>query len=259
MYILKLGMKGLARGKLLNFTASFRHQVDATSGKSFTFKELSSFARKLGSAMIKRGLQKGDVFAIHLPKVPDYAIVLYGVPLVGGVTTPLNPNFTEDELLHRMQLTKAKYIITTPSHADLLQRVSSRVGMKELFVLGSAPGCTSLSTLLEDDGSARGFDVDPRNDVFYILYTSGTTGLPKGVMLTHRNLVTRMVAKSSMKPAAKLESDQEAVLVFLPFFGSYMLGFALICALFLGQKVVCMETFDEALMVQYIEKFKVSL
>ena len=226
---------------VLSPAASFRHQVDAQSGESSTFKQLSSFARKLGSAMIKRGLQKGDVFAIHLPSVPEYAIVLYGVPLVGGVITTLNPNFTEDELLHRMQLAKAKYIITTPLHAELIQRVCSKVGMKEVFVLGSAPDCTSLSTLLKDDGSARGFDVDPRNDLFYILYSSGTTGLPKGVMLTHRNLVARTVAKSSMKPAASLESEQEAVLVFMPMFGSYMLGFALISGLYLGKKVVCME------------------
>ena len=256
--VFELGSERVSSLIVSEFRASLCHQVDALSGETFTFKQLSSFARKLGSAMIKRGLQKGDVFAIHLPNVPEYAIVLYGVPLVAGVITTLNPNYTEDELLHKMQLTKAKYIITTPSHAELIQRVSSKVGMKEVFVLGSAPGCTSFSTLLEDDGSARGFDVDPRNDVFYILYSSGTTGVPKGVMLTHRNLVTLAVLQSSVEQAASLVSEQEAMLVFMPFFGAFMLCLALICGLYLGKKLVCMEKFDEALMVQYMERFKAS-
>ena len=87
--------------------------------------------------------------------------------------------------------------------------------------------------------------MDPRNDVFYILYSSGTTGVPKGVMLTHRNLVTLAVLQSSVEQAASLVSEQEAMLVF-------------ICGLYLGKKLVCMEKFDEALMVQYMERFKAS-
>ena len=208
--------------------------------------------------MIKRGLQKGDVFALHLPNCIEYPILLYGVPLVGGVVTTLNPNFTDDELAFQLKNSRAKYIITTPTSADKIRLVTSRLRMEEVFVLGSSPGCTSFATLIRDDGRAHGFKVDPRNDLFCLPYSSGTTGFPKGVMLTHHNLVAQSSILASLLKLIPQPSSQAVSLAFLPFYHIYMLTLALGLQLYRGDKVVLLAKFDGEFMLQCIQKFKVS-
>ena len=230
-------------------------KVDGQSGRSYTFNQLSSFSRKVGSAMIKRGLQKGDVFALHLPNLPEYPILLYGVSSVGGVVTTLNPRYTQEELVFQLKNCRAKYIITMPPFVEKIKQVSSEVGISEIFVLGNALGCTPFSVLLADDGGARGFKVNPREDLFCLPYSSGTTGLPKGVMWTHYNLVAHTLIRD-FSPVEQ-NPEQDVLLGFLPFFHSMLLSGALGGFLFQGNKIVSMSQFDGELMLKFIQKYKV--
>ena len=234
-------------------------QVDSQSGRSYTYKQISIFARNVASAMINRGLQKGDVFALHLPNVAEYPILLYGVPLVGGIITPLNPHCTDEELTFQLKSSRAKYIITTPPFAEKIKNITTRLGMvKEVFVLGNAPGCTPFADLIGDGCKTCGFKVDPRNDVFCLPYSSGTTGLPKGVMLTHRNLVAYTAIRFAMAPPSSQRSSQPVTLIFLPLYHIYMLSAGLGLQLYRGSKVVLIAKYDGESMLQCIQKFRVS-
>ena len=207
--------------------------------------------------MMKRGLQKGDVFALHVPNCIEYPILLYGVSLVGGIVTTLNPQFTEEELKFQLQNSRTKYIITLPSLAGKIARIAPTVGIREVFVLGSAPGCTPFAALLSDNGRTRGFKVNPKKDVFCLPYSSGTTGLPKGVMLTHYNLVAHIFMLDSLRKLLPESPNQLVALVFMPFYHIAMLSGALGFTLFQGNKVVTMAKFDGELLLQSAQKFKV--
>lgn len=89
-------------------------QIDAVSGRKFSFHQLKDQTRRFSSALTKKDFRKGDVLAMYLPNVIEYPIIFYGVANLGGIVTTLNPRSSQDDLVHFLKLSRAKFLVTTP-------------------------------------------------------------------------------------------------------------------------------------------------
>src|SRR5262245_57164636 len=86
--------------------------IDGPSGRTLTFAEVADGAQRVAAAMAKRGLRKGDVFAIYCPNLPEYAVAVHGVIMLGGMVTTANPLYTAEELAHQLNDAGATYLLT---------------------------------------------------------------------------------------------------------------------------------------------------
>lgn len=214
--------------------------VDGPSGRTISFTELRFLVHSFASGLARRGFSKGDVFAIFSPNVPEYAVAWHGVALAGGVNTTINPLYTPEELAFQLNDAGAVYLLTIPQFLDRALEAARQSAIKEVFVLGEAEGATPFTALLDLDPQPTNVDIDPSEDLVVVPYSSGTTGLPKGVMLTHHNLVANIC---QAEPVLTLDENDTAIGV-LPFFHIYGMTVIMNSALHRGCTVVTMPRFD---------------
>src|SRR4029079_122704 len=163
--------------------------IDGPTGRKVTFQQLADSISIVAHNLAQRGFKKGEVFGILSANCPEYAIAFHAVATLGGIVTPMNPLYTRHEIAHQLRDSGARFLVTLPSFVEKAGEACADAGVEELFVFGSAPGGTSFDTLLVDNGRAEQTEVNPLEDLVALPYSSGTTGFPKGVMLTHHNLV----------------------------------------------------------------------
>jgi acyl-CoA synthetase (AMP-forming)/AMP-acid ligase II len=214
--------------------------VDGPSGRTLTYGELSGAIVQCAAGLHARGFRKGDVFAIYSPNLPEYAIAFYGAAMAGGINTTLNPLYTPDEAAHQLEDAGAKYLLTVPQFLEKAQKAADEAGIEEVFVFGEAEGATPFSELIEHRHDPPDVFIEPSEDLVALPYSSGTTGLPKGVMLSHRNIVAN-IAQSL--PIEGIQEGEVTVGV-LPFYHIYGMTIILSMALKAGAKIVTMPKFD---------------
>ena len=229
--------------------------IDAPSGRALTYREWGEVVRKAAAGLARRGLRKGDVFAIYSPNLPEYAVALHAVSLAGGVTTTISPLYTAAELGHQLTDAGAQYIVTVPSFLAKAQEAARECGLREVFVFGEAEGATPFASLLEGGTDLPTVPIDPRRDVVVLPYSSGTTGLPKGVMLTHYNLVANLL---QAERALGMRED-DVVLGVLPFFHIYGMLVIMNLGLYAGATVVTMPRFDLEQCLEAMQNYGVTL
>ncbi|MCG8469483.1 MAG: AMP-binding protein, partial [Gemmatimonadetes bacterium] len=185
-----------------------------------------------------------DVVAICSPNVPEYAIAFHAVAMAGGCNTTLNPLNTEDELIHQVGDSGAKWFVTVPALLDKARAVASETDVEEIFVFGEADGATPFAELLAagaGEGSVSPAGVaDPATDLVTLPYSSGTTGRPKGVMLTHENLVANIEQYRATDPIGR----DDVVIAVLPFFHIYGMVVIMSACLREGATLVTLPRFD---------------
>lgn len=173
--------------------------VDAATTRELTYRKLRTSAERFG-----RGLQeqwrwrKGDVLAIMTPNTIDVAPATFGTFLIGGVVCPLNHMYTVEELVSQLSSSRAKGLLTDMACLDLARKAASKVGLSQdrILLIGDGSPTTALqhfSTLEGASGTAERVDINAKEDLAYLVYSSGTTGVPKGVKLTHRNIIASIV------------------------------------------------------------------
>jgi acyl-CoA synthetase (AMP-forming)/AMP-acid ligase II len=219
--------------------------IDAASGRTLTYGGWADSVRRVATGLSRRGLRKGDVFAIYSPNLPEYAIAFHAVSLLGATVTTINPAYTVDELTRQLADSRAKYLLTTPPFLDKAEKS----GVREIFVIGD-----SFDELLKSDGDVPNVAIDPANDVVAMPYSSGTTGMPKGVMLTHRNLVANIVQCARVFGVRR----DDVALAVLPFFHIYGMNVIMNLGLHLGATIVTMPKFDLKECLQAIEKYRIT-
>ena len=229
--------------------------IDGPSGRTLTYGEFEHAVRRVAASLAKRGFRKGDVFGIFSTNSPEYGIIFHAVSMLGGVNTTLNPLYTAEEARFQLKDARPKFLVTAPMFMDKASAAAEDTGIEELFVFGEAEGATPFSSLLEGDGEVPRVEIDPRNDLVALPYSSGTTGLPKGVMLTHYNLVANL---RQMDGLDYFHRD-DTLLCVLPLFHIYGLVVVLNMGLHLGATIVTTPRFDLEQFLAMIEKYRVTL
>jgi acyl-CoA synthetase (AMP-forming)/AMP-acid ligase II len=214
--------------------------IDGDSGRVITYKELAESVERMAASLSARGFKKREVFAIFSPNVPEFPIALYAVATLGGTCTTINPLYTADEVAHQLKDAGAKYLLTVPALMEKAEEAAAEAGIEEIFVIGKASGATPFASLLEGDAAVPEVRINPREDIFALPYSSGTTGLPKGVMLTHYNLVANLCQQEPVNPIA----ETDTLLCILPLFHIYGMAVILNTGLHSGATIVMMQRFD---------------
>ncbi|MBI4907813.1 MAG: AMP-binding protein [Acidobacteria bacterium] len=226
--------------------------VDAPSGRSLTYNDVKSKSLAVAAALARRGLGKGEKVAIISPNLPEYVLTVHGTIRAGGTITTMNPLYTEAEVHHQLEDSDARFFVTTP---DLLAKAKSAAAgthVQEIFTIGQIEGATPFEALTSDTGVAPDVPINPAEDVAAMLYSSGTTGLPKGVMLTHRNLVAALTQTNNL-----LGEGMNRSLLVLPVF--HIFGFHAITNYDLSQggTVVMMPRFDMEQFLGHIQNYNI--
>ena len=232
--------------------------IDGPTGRTLTYAELATGIRKAATGLAQRGMSKGDVMGIYCPNIPEYSLIFNAVASLGGINTTVNPLYTAGELAKQLNDANARFLVTVPPFLDKALEAAGNSPVEEVFVLGEGEGATPFATLLSAGDDPPRVDIDPRNDLVVLPYSSGTTGLPKGVMLTHHNLVANLCQIEGFEAEERMGEDQ-TILAMLPFFHIYGMVVVMKLALAGGATVVSMPRFDMQEFLELIEKYKVTL
>jgi len=227
--------------------------IDGPSGRTITYEQLSGAVRSVAAGLAGKGFGPGDVFAIFSPNLPEYAIAFHAVASLGGITTTANPLYTVDELTFQLKDSGAKYLLTVPPFLETATDAAGRAGLAEIFVFGEAPGATPFASLMSSDAPPH-TDVDAHNDLVVLPYSSGTTGYPKGVMLTHHNLVANVCQMNAVAPVGR----SDTIIGVLPFFHIYGMTVIMNAAIRRGATIVTMPRFDLEQFLQLMQDYTIT-
>ena len=215
--------------------------VDSASGRAIAYGDLPAEIAALAGGLARAGHAPGDVVGVVLPNVPEFAVVFHAVLERGGVVTPVNPALTPAEIGTQLRDARARFVVTSP---ELAPAVAAAAGDARVLLVGTE--------------ELRGESVAPEpagaDDLAALPYSSGTTGFPKGVMLTHRNLAANIV---QVEGAFRCD-EGDVLLAVLPYFHIYGLTVNMNFALARGATVVTMARFDLAGFLETIERHRVT-
>ena len=227
--------------------------IDGPSGRSYTFQQLSDAIHALAGGLAARGFGRGNTLALMAPNVPEYAIVFHAVAVVGGTVTTINPTYGAEEVAFQLRDAGATELVTIGMFAEVALAAAAQVGITEVITLDGAEGTTSILSIFGEPVAQT--PVDVRDDVVVLPYSSGTTGLPKGVMLTHHNLVANIC---QCDHAIVYTPDGEVALAFLPFFHIYGMQVLMNGLLANGVTVVTLPRFDLDQALGLVQEHRIS-
>jgi acyl-CoA synthetase (AMP-forming)/AMP-acid ligase II len=228
--------------------------VDAASGRSISYGRLAGGVERVAAGLAARGFGEGDVLALYSPNLPEYVLAAYGAMAAGGVVTGANPLLTAEELAGQLADAGASILVTVPPFLDRARAAAEKAGVDEVLVFGEAEGATPFSVLVAHDHPPAVAAIDPEDTLASLPYSSGTTGLPKGVELTHGMLVTN--ARQSQ--ATMGVSEDDVVLAVAPLFHALGFNTVLACGLRAGATVVTMPRFDLEDFLRVVQEHRVS-
>ncbi|MFD4259602.1 4-coumarate--CoA ligase family protein [Streptomyces sp. NPDC058534] len=215
--------------------------IDGTDGTTLTYEQVDRFHRRVAAALAEAGVRKGDVLALHSPNTVAFPLAFYAATRAGASVTTVHPLATAEEFAKQLGDSRARWIVTVSPLLDTARRAAELAGgVQEILVCDSAPGHRSLIDMLASAAPEPKIAIDPAEDVAALPYSSGTTGTPKGVMLTHRQIATNLAQLEPLMPAA----PGDRVLAVLPFFHIYGLTALMNAPLRLGATVVVLPRFD---------------
>ncbi|HEY1298241.1 MAG TPA: AMP-binding protein [Chloroflexota bacterium] len=232
--------------------------IDGASGRTLSYAQLQDLIRRAAAGLAARGMSKGDVLAIYSPNVPEYAVAFHAAATLGGISTTVNPLYTPRELAQQLNDSKASYLLTVPPFMDnARQAMTQAPSVREIFVLGEAEGATPFANLFQHGNEPPRVTIDPRQDLVVLPYSSGTTGLPKGVMLTHYNLVAELHMNAG-RPDIVFPNENDTLLAFLPYFHIYGIVMFLSYGLRHGTTIVNMARFDLEQFLELVQRYGVT-
>jgi len=230
--------------------------IEGPTGRTITYQQLADSVRRVAANLAARGFKKGDVLGIVSQNVPEYAIAFHAVSLLGGVATLINPLYTDHEIALQLNDSGARLLIAGDAFVDkALAAARQAPNVEQVFVFGEAEEAIPFSSLMESLGEPPEVDIDPRADLVVLPYSSGTTGLPKGVMLTHYNLVANLRQMEGMD----YFTEADTLICVLPLFHIYGLVVILNMGLSMGSTIVTLPRFDLEDFLRAAQDYEVSL
>lgn len=224
--------------------------IDGVDSRKFTAKNFIDQVKRLAGGLLEAGHIKGKTVALMAPNSPEYCIIFHAVAWAGGTITTLNPTYTSSEIHHQLKDSSADFLITIPETLNIAQNGAASLNNVEICVIGEAVGVHSLSQFF---GKALELQVpvDLDRHSMVLPYSSGTTGLPKGVCLSHRNLVMNI---DQVATAAEFKRG-ETTAAFLPFFHIYGMTVLMNMHLACGGILVTMPRFDLDLFLRICQDY----
>ncbi|XP_063821991.1 uncharacterized protein LOC135071999 [Ostrinia nubilalis] len=228
--------------------------INGSTGESISYTDLAKKIVNVATSLSKLGVRQGDVVAICSENRIEYLIANIATYYLGAVSTFLNIAYTKDELIHTSNISKPKFAFLSPDAQKLhFDTLKNHTTITKFIVFGDVAtteiGFDKL-TLDDPNGSVFPADFYGQAQTALILYSSGTTGLPKGAKITHLNLIVTVFQSSTQPDVSK------SLLTVAPWCNTMGI-MTLTDALMLGKTVVFLRRFDESLYLQVIEKYKV--
>ena len=229
--------------------------------QQLTYADLLDQTNRMATALLRLGLQPGDRVMLMLPNCPAYAIAYYGTLKAGGIVAQTNPLYVEREIEHLARDCEARFIVTVDALYPRVRAVRPRTSLEHVIVANLAnaeldAAALRLEPLLaEQPAGDPGVAVDP-DAVAVLQYTGGTTGLPKGAMLSHSNLVANVLQTEAMGEPA--EPGDVRILTILPLFHSYGMTCCLNLGLHIGARLVLLPRFDIDHVMQAIKRHRIT-
>ncbi|XP_044463078.1 4-coumarate--CoA ligase CCL1-like [Mangifera indica] len=234
--------------------------INGSTGESFSYADVELTARKVGTGFAKFGIKKGDVIMLLLQNCPEFVFAFLGASYIGAISTTANPFYTPAEIAKQAAASKAKLIITQAVYAAKVKDFAEENGIK-IITTDSPPDekWSHFSELTqEDESQIPAVKISP-DDVVALPYSSGTTGLPKGVMLTHKGLVTSVAQQVDGENPNLYFHKEDVILCVLPLFHIYSLNSVLLCALRVGAAILIMQKFEIIPLAELVQKHKVTI
>jgi acyl-CoA synthetase (AMP-forming)/AMP-acid ligase II len=225
--------------------------IDGATGVVTTHGALRDRVRAVAAGLAARGIGPGDVVAIFSPNVPDYAATFLGVAAAGATNTTANGLYGVKELIFQLRDCQARMLITHPVLADTALAAAREVGITDVVSFGEMDGTQPFESLLVDHPAAA-VTISPMRDTVSLPYSSGTTGLPKGVRLTHTNLVANV---HQLEEIFEL-GPRDVIMGILPFFHIYGQTVVMCAGLRAGASIVTMARFDLEQYLSLIQEHK---
>ncbi|CAM8986769.1 unnamed protein product [Rhodiola kirilowii] len=243
--------------------------VVGSTGKTYSYSETHLLCQRTAAGLAKLGIRKGDVVMILLQNCAEFAFTFFGASMIGAVTTTANPFYTSAEIYKQMVAAGAKLIVTQAQYVEKLKK-DDQGGDDELpkihedfkvVTIDDPPEdkCLHFSTLSEANEAEIPEVAIDADDPVALPFSSGTTGLPKGVILTHKNLITSVAQQVDGENPNLYLSHSDMVLCVLPLFHIYSLNSVLLCSMRAGSGVLLMHKFEIGTLLQQIEKHRVSV
>lgn len=252
-------------------------------GREVTFKELDDASDRFATALSKMGVKKGDKVALFLPNCPQFAIAYYGALKVGAIVTAINPLYKPREVNFQLKDSGAETIVALDLLYPVVEQAKRDTALKNIIITSIAdylppikrvlgkllgkvktlkvpkgPSIYYLMDLLKEyPPEPPKVEVDPKEDIAVLQYTGGTTGLPKGAMLTHYNLVANTLQTKAWIP--DFEEGKEVVIGVLPWFHIYGQTVVMNLGTAAAAKVIVFPRFDAEEVMKAIQKYKATL
>jgi acyl-CoA synthetase (AMP-forming)/AMP-acid ligase II len=230
--------------------------VCGATGRSHTYAGLAKAVRQVAAALHARGIRKGDVVGLVSPNTPDFAVVFYAVATLGAICSTVNPIATAEEIGAQFADSEAMMLFTIPELYDKCEAASRLAStVREIAVFGEHEGAVPYAEFFTHGDNPPHVEIDPATDVCVLPYSSGTSGIPKGVMLTHRNLVANLC---QMRYPDTMLTSTDTVVGVLPFFHIYGMVVIMGYALIEGATIVSMPRFELEAFLKVLQDHKVT-
>lgn len=238
--------------------------TDAITGQSHTYRQLKAQSMRLGKGLVEKlKWKKNDVICVFSPNEIDFPIILLGALLAAGIITPANPSYTTNELVHQLRDSGARACVVHPDLLSIALPAAKEVGIAPdaVFCFGGKDVGPVRPWQVLLAGSEIGFSkvkaIDNRNDLAYLVYSSGTTGLAKGVELTHRNIVSN-IQTNYMFDGQELVSGRDVFVAVLPFYHIFGLTCIVQQCLKRQIQIIVHQAFDLERFLKSVQQYKIT-
>ncbi|XP_047165936.1 4-coumarate--CoA ligase CCL1-like [Vigna umbellata] len=245
--------------------SQFQHRtclIDGDTGETLTYAEVDLAARRIAAGLHNIGIRQGDVVMLVLRNCPQFALAFLGASHRGAVITTANPFYTPQELAKQATATKTRLVITQSAYVDKIKSFADGTDVMVMCIDTCPPendGVLHFSTLTNaDETEAPAVKISP-DDVVALPFSSGTSGLPKGVMLSHKNLVTTISQLVDGENAHQYTHSDDVLLCVLPMFHIYALNSILLSGIRSGAAVLIVQKFEMTTLLELIQKYRVTV
>ncbi len=250
-------VRGMNWGTILERHAQKRRNRLALvfEDRKFTYGELNGLVNQMANYLLKRGVKKGDRVCIYLPNCWEHIVAHFGILKTGAIVIPFNPMYKAYEIQYMLEDSGAETMITVPELYPYVKEVEKSTRLKNVIVSGPpAPGVLAFEDILKEPRTwDREIEIDEREDLALLQYTSGTTGRPKGAMLTYHNVFSNVRMNSNLYDY----DENDIQLVVLPLFHSFGI-FSLYYSLYTGGLILLVRRYEAETVLSLIDLFQVT-